>query len=331
MKVFILNTFVRGPYGGGNQFLKAIKKKWQLQNKYTNDPKEADFILFNSHESLKDVIKLKIKYPEKLFFHRIDGPMSSYRERNIYTDKRIYFIAEKLADGIIFQSQWSMKEAIKKFNYKSKKNDTVIHNSSDPEIFYKTKNKTKNKKIRLIASSWSTSIKKGFNIYSYLDKHLDFNKFDFLFIGNSPVNFKKIIIEKPKTSKHLAKSYQKSDIMIFASEIESCSNTIIEGLSCGLPIIYKSGSSNNEIVNKSGITFNSGKEAIQAIDYMIENYDKFCKKISVPSLDIISEKYFNFFKSFYRDNKIKKNQILVLIKIMVVFAVYTFIIKYIKK
>ena len=97
MKVYILNTLVKGPYGGGNQFLKVLRKKWELENKYTSDPNKADFILFNSHQSLNDVIKLKIKYPEKLFLHRIDGPISSYRERNVFTDKRIYFIAEKLS------------------------------------------------------------------------------------------------------------------------------------------------------------------------------------------------------------------------------------------
>ena len=331
MKVYILNTLVKGPYGGGNQFLKVLRKKWELENKYTSDPNKADFILFNSHQSLNDVIKLKIKYPEKLFFHRIDGPISSYRERNVFTDKRIYFIAEKLADGIIFQSRWSLQEAKKKFNYRSKKNDIIIHNTSDPEIFHSIKNKTKNNKINLIASSWSTSMKKGFDIYSYLDEHLDFKKFNFLFIGNSPVKFKNIKIEKPKTSIDLAKSYQQSDIMLFASEIESCSNTIIEGLSCGLPIIYKSGSSNDEIVNESGVPFNNGKEALKAIDYIVDNYDKFYKKIRVPSLDIISNKYFNFFKSFYSENKINNNRNFVSTKIFLVFAMYTFIIKYIKR
>ena len=98
-----------------------------------------------------------------------------------------------------------------------------------------------------------------------------------------------------------------------------------------LPIIYKSGSSNDEIVNESGVPFNNGKEALKAIDYIVDNYDKFYKKIRVPSLDIISNKYFNFFKSFYSENKINNNRNFVSTKIFLVFAMYTFIIKYIKR
>lgn len=69
MKIHILYPFVDGPWGGANQFLKAIKNYFISLNAYTEDENKADIILFNSSPSalllllLSKVYKLKKQNP----------------------------------------------------------------------------------------------------------------------------------------------------------------------------------------------------------------------------------------------------------------------------
>ena len=51
-KIHILFKFIEGPYGGGNQFLKALRDYFNEIGIYSEKPEEADIILFNSHHCL---------------------------------------------------------------------------------------------------------------------------------------------------------------------------------------------------------------------------------------------------------------------------------------
>ena len=55
MKIFIDFKFTEKPWGGGNQFLKALyhsfKKDGYIEDKIEN----ADIILFNSHHEAKEI------------------------------------------------------------------------------------------------------------------------------------------------------------------------------------------------------------------------------------------------------------------------------------
>ena len=94
------------------------------------------------------------------------------------------------ADGTIFQSEWSRINC-KKYGFSSNNPEITILNAPDKNIFYPlSKKNNKKNKIRLVASSWSSNFLKGFDIYTYLDQHLNFNKYDFTFIGNSLLNLK---------------------------------------------------------------------------------------------------------------------------------------------
>jgi hypothetical protein len=59
MKISINNKITEGAWGGGNQFLKALRKYFIKQECYAESLEGADVILFNSHHELKSVLKLK--------------------------------------------------------------------------------------------------------------------------------------------------------------------------------------------------------------------------------------------------------------------------------
>ena len=166
MNIFILRELKEGPYGGGNQFLKALKKEFIKRGFYENDPSKANCILFNSHHNLEKVLRFKLKNQNKLMVHRVDGPLFKIRNKDFEIDKIIYIINNLLADGTIFQSKWSRDENYK-LGMKKNKYETTIINAPDPLIF-NNKNKiifNKTKKIKLIATSWSANWNKGFKIY----------------------------------------------------------------------------------------------------------------------------------------------------------------------
>ena len=46
MKIFIVFEILNQPTGGGNQFLKMLKKQFDSMNLLTSEPSEADIFLF---------------------------------------------------------------------------------------------------------------------------------------------------------------------------------------------------------------------------------------------------------------------------------------------
>ena len=338
MKIFIAYSMVESPSGGGNQFLKNLKKRWEKQGIYTDSLQEANVILFNSHQNLSKIIAYKKSYPDKIFVHRIDGPISRYRGRNIFLDKLIFLFAQELADGVVFQSKWSLEESLQ-MGHCEGIFQKVIHNAADPEIFYPSGNCKVNfhGKTKLIATCWSVGEKKGFDIYSYLDKNLNFDEYDFTFIGNSPVRFKNILHIKPSSSNEIATYLKESHIFICASERESCSNSIIEALSCGLPVVYKNSSSNPEVVKLAGVSFISCESTLEAIKKVRDNYNHYQDAINILPIKEVSDQYLSLFRliqkrilhDHYCSQKISfrflmsYNRLLFLVKLNDLFYLYT--------
>jgi|TARA_Y100000310_G_C20574172_1_gene759641 glycosyltransferase involved in cell wall biosynthesis len=299
MKIYILFDFVDGPYGGGNQFLKGLMQEFIRKDCFSDNPEDTNIILFNSHHSLNEVIKLKKRYPDKIFIHRVDGPMVYRGENGKKIDKSIFAVNKFVADGTIFQSEWSRREShnqgMKKNNY-----ETVIRNAPDSKIFFPPNMKepiNNNRKIKLIATSWSNNPDKGFDIYHYLDENLDFEKYEMTFIGQIDKHFKNIKTLDPLPSVELAEQLRQHDIFIFASKIEACSNSLIEALSCGLPAVVRNCSSNPEVMGKRGLTFNGKDDVISIIKLMIRNLGTFEKMPFRYKIKKAGEKYLKFFNN----------------------------------
>ncbi len=295
MKIHINYSFRSGAWGGGNQFLTLLKSYWEKQKIYAANPAEADSILYNSFQDIRSVIRLYRTYPKKIFIHRIDGPVSKIRGHNPYIDKLIFHLAANLADGVVFQSQKCLKGSIE-MGYVKTGRETVIHNAVDKSIFYRAIDKDRGKPVRIIATSWSPNPRKGFDIYSHLDENLDFNKYQFTYIGNAPIIFKNIRHINPIPSIEIAPYLRDADIFLSASRLEGCSNSVLEALSCRLPVLYRIGSGNEEIVKDAGLSFSNGPEAIDAIEKLLPDYDQFCSKIDVSTTKSVIDQYYSFIK-----------------------------------
>ena len=93
----------------------------------------------------------------------------------------------------------------------------------------------------------------------------------------------------------MAKYLQKSDIFISGVKIDAASNSITEALTCGLPVLYLDAGGNKEIVKGGGVCFNSNDDILEALEELVNNYEKYNKKISIPLISEIANKYINFF------------------------------------
>jgi glycosyltransferase involved in cell wall biosynthesis len=146
----------------------------------------------------------------------------------------------------------------------------------------------------LIATSWSPNWKKGFDVYQWLDDNLDFNKYEMLFVGKSPVQFKNIRIIPPLSSEDIAEKLKESDIFIFASPIEACSNSLLEALHCGLPAVGPDQSSTPELIGKGGETFSKPAEVPHLLEKITKNYRKYQTSICNPSMEDVGKRYYDF-------------------------------------
>jgi len=308
IKINIIYEFKNDPWGGGNQFLKALRKELMKKNLYIDDPNKADCFLFNSHHNINNILALKRSHPKKVFIHRIDGPLYLIRGDNQKIDRKIYRLNNYIADGTIFQSNWS-KEKNLSSGLKRNKFETVILNSCDTSIFYPRGNKTYNdkRKFNLVAVSWSENFNKGFDLYRFLDKNLNFSQFSVKFIGNSPISFNNIKHIKPIKSKELADYLRNADLYVTGSKSDPCSNSLIEALNCGLPAIVLNDGGHPEIIkNGGGEIFTTFEECLQKIQYVKENYQIYQKNISISNIEEITNQYISFIRNIYKQVSDKK-------------------------
>ena len=255
-KVTIFFKFHEGPWGGGNQFLKALagelnRQNWKVEN---NINSRSKVLLFNSFLVDFGAIR-KAKLYNKLVVNRIDGPTLLIRGKDEQIDDQIFAVNEKVADISVFQSTWSLFENMKLGFLPI--NPVLISNASDPTIFNTIDKHVfePNKKVKLISTSWSNNKIKGGEIYKWLDRHLDWNKYEYTFVGRVEQKFENIKLIDPVPSEQLARILKQHDIFLTASDNDPCSNSVVEALSCGLPVIYYNRGGHSELVGLGGLNF----------------------------------------------------------------------------
>jgi glycosyltransferase involved in cell wall biosynthesis len=289
----IFHEFAPPPTGGGHQFLRALwgeveKRGLRVENNTISFTTRA--CLINSFNFSADSFK-RLRRKKVLCVHRVDGPIDVYRGRNDGVDRDIWKVNHELADKTIFQSRYSLEKHLElglKF-----REPVIIPNAANPTIFnpHGRLAFSRNRKIRLIAASWSDNINKGAPVYQWLDEHLDWNRYEFTFVGRSPIQFRNIRMIPPVTSHQMAEIFRQNDIYINASKNESCSNSLIEALNCGLPAIFIESGSHPEIVKDAGFGFHEMDEIPTALKRLVDEYELRCSKIALPTLQEVCANY----------------------------------------
>ncbi len=291
----VWHKFFQPPYGGGNQFMLALCKflrKRQLNMIENKFDQRIDCYLINSvHFTIDKFITEKQKNKIQVV-HRIDGPIKIYRGIDQKLDDLCNKLNRQLASMTILQSNYVLTANVK-LGYKFI-NPIIINNAADSDIFNRTNKESfsNNRKIKIISTSWSSNLNKGFEVYQWIDENLDWNKYSYTFVGNSPVTFKNIKIIKPVNSERLAEILKQHDIYLTASKNDPCSNALLEALACGLPALFLNSGGHGEIVDWGGLGFKAPFEIPKLLETIVNNYEMFQNLITVDSIDQIAEKYY---------------------------------------
>lgn len=293
-RIGLWHRFFAPPYGGGNQFMLALRKALQLrgisvvENQLRSD---VDAYLLNSiHFDVERFMNFSRRHRLQVV-HRIDGPIHLIRGGDCEKDELCFNLNSRFASTTVLQSAWTHQRIVE-MGYRPI-NPVIIRNAVDPDIFHPRGRVPfdPSRKIRLIATSWSDNPRKGGPIYKWIEAQLDWDRFEFTFVGNCSERFARIRCIPPVPSDELASILRQHDIYITASRNDPCSNAVLEALACGLPVLYLNDGGHPELVGYGGLPFHDQEDIIPQLAIMADNYEMFQRLIVVPTMDEVAEKY----------------------------------------
>ena len=319
MKIAISYKPNKGSWGGGNQFVKSlVKSAFEEGHKivYELKHKDIDIILLTDPRSYNEEITfgpfdifnyLLFVNKNAIVVHRINecDQRKNTKHMNILLKASNYF-----ADHTVFISSWLKSLDI----YQKNKSSSLILNGADEIIFNDFHNIEWNKKekLRLVTHHWSGNKMKGFDIYEKIDNMISSEKWndkiEFTYIGNLPKNFKFKNTNhiQPMNGSRLSRELSKHHVYVTASLNEPAGMHHIEGILCGLPVIYRNSGAIPEYCKDFGISFES-QEFIKALNLMIEEYNNL--KFKIKEYPNKSSKMIKSYINLFKDLLIKKNKI----------------------
>ncbi|CAN5146565.1 hypothetical protein BH09ACT13_BH09ACT13_10520 [soil metagenome] len=289
----LFHEFSPPPTGGGHQFLRALVAELErrgLAVELNRISSGTPACLFNSFNF--DFRRLRrLDLPECRMVHRVDGPIGLYRGWDDGTDSRIQQVNGDLADATIVQSRFSL-EAHRELAIELR-DPVVIPNAVDPSIFHPRNEREAlaGRKLRLIATSWSDNPNKGGEVLSWLDRHADTARFEVTFVGRSPEPFRTIRSVGPLASAALAEELRRHDVYLAASKNDPCSNALLEGLSCGLPAVFRASGGHPELVGDGGLPFSEPEELPEVVERLAAELDERRAAIRVLPLSAVADRY----------------------------------------
>ena len=278
MKLCVLYEATDSPWGGSNQFLRAlIKELTQLGHQVMQNPNQTtEIVLINAHNLgpgiyLWPSLVAQLKHTSQMtkwghvlpvslwsllprrgpiLIHRLDGLPELYRGFRTKAD-RIQLTINSLTDYTVFQSRYC-KESFAQYGIHPHYS-CVIYNGVDPDIFYPCQNPklSPNSVLKLVAISWSPNPRKGFSLLAQISQ---LPEVEVRFIGQWPSSIPSANVQLMGTqsSYHVAEMIRTSDAMIHPASNEPCSNAILEALACGLPILFRDSGGNRELAGEYG-------------------------------------------------------------------------------
>ena len=238
-KILINRRPVEGPWGGGNNFVKAIheyapKYGFTPVHQFDNDI-DLIFMIDPRYDelgiSINEIAKYKEWRPETKVVYRINE--CDQRKGLVNDIDPVIKAASNVTDLCVFISNWIMDYHTKD-GWKCPRN-TVVFSGTNKDHFC-PRAKIDNGKVNLVTHHWSDNPLKGQDVYQMLDSWLAVNnEFTFTYIGRTKATFNNTQLIPPTFGRDLGEKLSKYDVYISASRHDPGPNHIIESLACEIP------------------------------------------------------------------------------------------------
>ena len=293
MKISIGAEIKKGPFGGGNSFVKNLTETLEINgHSVVHNLKDTDIdiaLLINplitsetSTFSNFDIdFYQKFVNPNLISVQRINE--CDERKQTNYVNKQI-IKHNKNIDFNFFVSDW-IRGVFEGTNL-HKKPYKVIMGGPDNQII-NNKDLIKlshNEKIKIVTHHWSSNYLKGFDIYKQLDELLQTNewasKLEFTYIGNlsEDISFKKTRLISALSGNELANELKNHHIYITASRNEPSGNHHMEAAMIGLPLLYIKSGAIPEYCNGFGVEFNESN-FVESLKVIINDHSKYANNL----------------------------------------------------
>ena len=289
----VFHDFAPPPYGGGNQFLLALRGELErrgLEIEVNRISGDTPACLVNSFNF--DFRRLRrFERPGCRVVHRVDGPIGVYRGFDDGTDARIATVNADLADATIVQSQFSL-EAHRRLGIELR-DPVVIRNTVDPELFRPpgVREPLPGRKARIIATSWSDNPNKGGGILEWLDRNVDRERFELTLLGRFSGAYEYARVLPPAPSASVADELRHHDLYVAASRNDPCSNALLEALGCGLPAAYLDSGGHPELVGGAGLPFREQEELLDVLGRLVAEIEARRAEIRLAPLADVADRY----------------------------------------
>jgi len=267
LKISINAKRITSAYGGGNQAANALEDYLVKKGHYVYRkliPNLDVILIFSSKSSFNntydydDILDYIYAYPNTVVIQRVNS-CDEQRGTDLGINSSM-LRNNQLADYTVFISKF-VKELFEAKGMKSQENSQIILNGGDSKIFYPSKSKNIDKKFKIVTHHWSSNFMKGFDIYERLDQLLDTQPFkdlfEFTYIGNMPLGviLKKTVVIEPLFGSNLAEHLRNHHIYLTAARNEAAGMHHIEGMLCGLPVLYLNSGALPEYCKPFGIEY----------------------------------------------------------------------------
>lgn len=298
-------------WGGGNQFLKQLAPYLAercFEVTYELDPLVTHIFIIDVRPivtctfTIEEAQVFKKRFPNVKVIHRINNCDQKYTENEVKNlgagvDRQVLEMA-RWVDQSVFISDW-LKNYFFKKGFPAEHPHQTVTNAAADGYFYPQPSSWKNDSpMKIVTHHWSDNWLKGYKVYQTIDEMIasgELPGFELTIIGRWPreIVWKSAKTHGPMQGMKLADELRQHHIYVTASQYEPGGMHFIEGMQCGLPVVYqKDGGGICEVARLAGIEFDADVKTalLQARDQYAALREKVLK--DAPSGKKLCEEFY---------------------------------------
>jgi len=241
---------VPGPYGGANQWARQMTLSLRRSGYRVVHNLRSDVdLVMGTHLGLsgklafewEDVARAKARNPRLRVLQRIND--NDIRKGTGEMDLTLA-AANNVADHTVFVSAWLRDHHASRWFDRTKAH-TVIEPGADPAVFHPIGNRAwkPGRPFRFVTHHWSDNMSKGFDVYAAMDEAIASGSaagFEMWVVGRRPadINWRSAKTFDACAGVKLADLLRQCHAYVSASRHEPGAMHPVEGIQCGLPLLY---------------------------------------------------------------------------------------------